>query len=100
MFKIVPVDQNKDSEIEGKPLYLHGVKSHKVENVMKFGYTDQVWTNYVCSEQSCSRLSCSSIECARKCSDDFSLEYSKGLYLLEKFFILILANIHFEKFNH
>ena len=39
MFKIVPADQIGMLKTRGSPLYLHGVKSHRVENVMKFGYT-------------------------------------------------------------
>ena len=78
MFKIRPVDQNEVSKTGGNPLYLHGVKSHKVENVMKFGYTNDIWS----SEQSCMvegcKEGCWSIDCVRKCSDDFNLEYCKG----------------------
>ena len=77
IFRINPVDQNEERKIHNACLYLHGVKSDKVVNILQSGYPKS-WESYdkKC-EKECIR---EDIFLKKKCSCLTSNELTKELF--------------------
>ena len=77
MFRINLKEKKEVDQIQDRRLFLHGVKSNKVENIISSGYSDQLWTfNDKCKEDC---IYCVKPLCARYTSESFSLESFKSI---------------------
>ena len=74
--------REKSEEIKGSRLFAHGVKSDKIQNVLKSGYDRASWSS-MCLEEC---LLCDQATCARYASACFVMEVEKSnnIYLKEK----------------
>ena len=79
MFKIE--DKNNDKKevdkIRGSRLFLHGVKSNNIQNILSSGYTDKLWSLIEKCKEDC--LTCMKPFCARYTSESFGTEVCKSI---------------------
>ena len=91
IFKVNPTNKNKDGKVQGRRLYLHGVKSNKIQDVLKYGYSDE-WLNLdsVCKEDC---IDCREPECIRYATDHFHLELHKSnRFFIKRYLKLLTKN--------
>ena len=77
MFKIDPSDKTEVNQVKGSRLYLHGVKSNNIQNIISSGYSDELWSFDKKCKEDC--FYCVKPQCARYASQSFSLEISKSI---------------------